>query len=313
MKWIEVSIKTESRAVEAVSEVLQRYGANGVAIDDPSDLTLKDNQSISWDYIDENLLKAGKSVYVKAYYPDDNQIQNKINQIKESLKNVEIYLETGKISLETKVVDDMDWANEWKKHYKPLKVGKRILIKPTWEEAVGNDDDILIQLDPGMAFGTGTHESTKMCIEFLEKYVKERRSLLDVGCGSGILSIVGAKLGCSEVLAIDIDPVAVRTAEDNINANGVKEKVHAETAVIEDINGQIFDIIVANIVADVIINITSTVRKSLEEGGIYIVSGIIKDRKQDVEDKLVSEGFKVLEQSDMGEWVAMAAECRNFL
>ncbi len=307
MNWIEISIKTTGEAVEAIADMLTGFGANGVAIVDPADIIIKDNQSIVWDYIDENLTNSDDSVHIKAYYPDNQTINQTIENIKSSIENIKNFLDVGECLIEIKTVCDQDWENEWKKYYKPLRVGQRILIKPTWESAEISENDIVVELDPGMAFGTGTHESTRMCIELLENYVSKGNTLLDVGCGSGILSIIGAKLGCSRVLGIDPDPVAVKVAEENILINNVEHIVTVKKAVIEELEVQAFDVVVANIIADVIINISDKVKQFLIGEGVFIVSGIIKDRAEHVRIKLSVEGFKITQEIYQGEWVAMAA------
>ena len=313
MDWIEVSIKTTGEAVEAISEMLNSQGANGVVINDPSDLIIKDNDPIIWDYIDEDLKSDDLSIYVKAYYPEDQQINQKIENIKLSLENIKNYLDAGQCLIQFKKVNEQDWENEWKKYYKPLRIGEKILIMPSWENTEIKDGDVVIVLDPGMAFGTGTHETTKMCIELLEKHCQERKSMLDIGCGSGILSIVAAKLGFNYVLGIDIDPVAVKVAEENALRNKVEQIVMYKQIIIQNIEIKKYNVVVANIVADVIIDITPTVKGYLSDDGLYIISGIIKDRLNDVKSKLIEENFKIVEEVIMGEWVAMIARCQNSL
>ena len=313
MNWVEVSIKTTGEAVEAISEILNNQGANGVVINDPSDLIIKDDESIIWDYIDEVLITNDPAIYVRAYYPEDDQINQKIQNIKLSLENIKNYLDVGQCLIELKKVNDEDWANEWKKHYKPLRIGEKILIIPSWENAVIEDGDIVIKLDPGMAFGTGTHETTKMCIQLLESHSQERNSLLDVGCGSGILSIIGAKLGFNNALGIDIDPIAIKVAEENAIRNNVHKVVKYKQKIIQDLEIKKYNIVIANIVADVIIDITPTVKGYLSDNGLYIISGIIKDRLADVKSKLLEENYDIVEEITMGEWVAMIARCQNSL
>ena len=308
LNWVEVCIRTTDAAVEAISEILIRYGANGVAINDPCDIIIKDREMIIWDYLDESVISTDKSVYIKAYYPDDEKVSQTIENIKKSVKNVKEFLDVGNCSIELNNVSDRDWENEWKKYYKPLLIGQRILIKPSWEKVEVKKDEIVVELDPGMAFGTGTHESTRMCIELLEKNLKHGDSLLDIGCGSGILSIVGAKLGCSKVLGIDIDSVAVKTSNENIEINNVQGIVSLKKATLEDIEVEPFDVVVANLVADIIINISERSMKFLNENGIFITSGIIRDRVDEVRNKLNLTGFKIIDEINMGEWVAIAAK-----
>ena len=231
----------------------------------------------------------------------------------DNLENIKNYLDAGQCLIQFKKVNEQDWENEWKKYYKPLRIGEKILIMPSWENTEIKDGDVVIVLDPGMAFGTGTHETTKMCIELLEKHCQERKSMLDIGCGSGILSIVAAKLGFNYVLGIDIDPVAVKVAEENALRNKVEQIVMYKQIIIQNIEIKKYNVVVANIVADVIIDITPTVKGYLSDDGLYIISGIIKDRLNDVKSKLIEENFKIVEEVIMGEWVAMIARCQNSL
>ncbi len=308
MDWIEVTVKTTGEAVEAVADILLSFGAGGVAIDDPGDIILKDNRLAVWDYIDQSLLKEDCSVYVKAYFPEDRKADTIVDQIKSSVHNLKQYVDTGEGAITLKKVNDRDWENEWKNYYKPMRIGKNILIKPTWEKTEVGKDDVLIELDPGMAFGTGTHESTRMCIELMENYLKPGQELLDIGCGSGILSITAAKLGCMKVLGIDIDPVAVKVSHENIGINKVEGIVNVREAVLDDLECKEFDMVVANIVADVIIDISGRVRQFLTKDGIYIVSGIIRDRAEEVRENLTNCGFRMVEEKSSGEWVAMALQ-----
>jgi ribosomal protein L11 methyltransferase len=208
-------------------------------------------------------------------------------------------------------VDEEDWQNEWKKYYKPLKIGKSIVIKPSWETYENKGQEIVVEIDPGMAFGTGTHESTKMCIEFLEKHIKNGNKLLDIGCGSGILSIIGAKLGCSKVLGIDIDNLAVKTSLENFRLNNVQIIANSQNVTIDELKEEKYDVVTANIVADVIIYISGKIDKFINPNGLFIVSGVIKDRKEDVISAMTENGFEIVETSNMGEWVAIVSKCGN--
>jgi len=310
MKWLEISVKTYSNAVDAVSEILTRFGANGVSIEDKSNIK-KDIEEINWDYVDDNLIVYDGTACVRAYYQENIDKDETSTNIDEALREAGKYLEIGEYSIETNYVDDQDWQNEWKKYYKPIKIGRNILVKPSWEDAEIKDGEIIVELDPGMAFGTGNHESTRMCMEFIEKYIRNGNKLLDIGCGSGILSILGAKLGCSKILSIDIDPVAIKTSLENFKINKVENIAFAQKAMIEDLTVEKYDAVVANIVADVIINISPKVVKFLNQNGLFIVSGVIKDRKDQVINTITQNGFEIIEISNMGEWVAIASVCGN--
>lgn len=310
MKWLEISVKTNSNAVDTVSEILTRFGANGVSIEDKINFD-KDFGEINWDYVDESAISNDENAWVRAYYHEDTDIGSTIQNIDEALKKAGEHLEIGEYDINSKFVDQEDWQNEWKKYYKPVKIGKSIIIKPSWEDIETKDGEIIVELDPGMAFGTGTHESTKMCIGLLEKYIRKGNKLLDIGCGSGILSILGAKLGCEKILGIDIDSLAVKTSLENFRINNVQNTASAQKAIINDLAEYKYDVVVANIAADVIMDITPKVFKFLKENGFFIVSGIIKERKEEIIKILTDNHFEIKEISNMGEWVAIASVCGN--
>ncbi|MDI6617412.1 MAG: 50S ribosomal protein L11 methyltransferase [Clostridiales bacterium] len=307
-KWMEITVITTTEAVDAVSEIICEQGANGVSIEDPKDIINNNSKAGEWDYIDERLFtKNLEDVKIKGYLPDDKSVHQKIENIKNAVERLEDYgIKKGKGEISIKKVDETDWANSWKKYYKPLKIGDHIVIKPSWEKYTAKKDDIIIDLDPGMAFGTGTHETTRMCIGLLEKYIKNNSTVFDVGCGSGILSIASSKLGAVNVTGIDIDGVAVRVARENIRLNGAENIRILHGNLLDAVHGKA-DIIVANIIADAIIKISEIVPKFLKEGGVFISSGIISDRLSDTRDVLLNNGFKIIEIKEMGEWVAIAS------
>jgi ribosomal protein L11 methyltransferase len=215
-------------------------------------------------------------------------------------------LDPGRGEVAVRQVSEQDWANAWKEYYKPFRIGERIVIKPSWEDYSAQKGDLIIELDPGMAFGTGAHETTKMCIEMLEKYINNDTMVYDIGCGSGILSIASSKLGAKRVVGVDIDEVAVKASKENIKISGVSN--------VEIKHGNMFDtleakadIIVANIIADAIIGISGSVPEFLEKGGIFIASGIIHERLSDVKAALTRMNFNIAEVTEMGEWAAVAA------
>jgi ribosomal protein L11 methyltransferase len=210
-------------------------------------------------------------------------------------------------SYSIKDVFEEDWANAWKQYYKPIKIGNKIVIKPTWEDYKAEPGDLVIEMDPGMAFGTGTHETTMMCIKFLEKYVKPDSVVFDVGSGSGILGISAAKLGAKHVECVDIDKVACKVAKENAEHNNVVGKLEVKCGSLLEVISEKADVIVANIIADIIIGFTPDVWKALNPKGIFISSGIIRDRRDEVLDKISSSGFEVIEVMEMGEWCAIAA------
>ncbi len=316
MKWYEIRINTTDEASDAVSEMLTSMGAGGVAIKDPFDIRKEILKPNTLDYADEEFLESlGEDVIIQAYFQDGLNIDDLLKQINEGLQNISQFLEVGKGLEGYGEVDDEDWSTAWKKYYKPFKLTDRIVIKPTWEEYFAQPTDIIVEMDPGMAFGTGTHETTQMCSILLDKYMKDGSEVLDVGCGTGILSIIAAKLGAKKVEAIDIDEVAVKVAKENIEINGESLKISAFKGILTDIgqDEHKYDIIVANIIANVIIDLAAFIPYYFKKNALFIASGIIKERKQEVIDVCINNGMCCIETLEMGEWVAMVFKCPDIL
>lgn len=310
MKWIEVKIKTTHEAVEIMSNILHESGAKGVVIEDPQDMQVYQNEAEDWDYIDETLLgEMEENVCVKAYLSEAPDLPDKIQLIKERVEQIrEFDIDAGLGEVTTAEVFEEDWSAAWKQYYKPAKVGKNIVIKPTWENYQKKYGEHIIELDPGMAFGTGTHETTQLCIKLLEDYVKDDSIVLDIGSGTGILGIAAAKLGSSKVIGVDIDPVAVKVSKENILLNRVEDIVEIREGNLFDVLKEKGDIVVANIIADVIIELVKDIKQFLKRDGIFIASGIIIDRLEDVKDVFNYEDIEILSIEKMGEWVALC--CR---
>lgn len=309
MKYIEVQVTTTTEASDAIYNMLVEAGAAGVVIEDPNDFIMLNTDEKSWDYVEQELVETlGTDVRVKGYFPYEQFNDEKLKQIQSRVNQLDEFgLDKGKGTVTTRDVYDEDWANAWKKYYKPVKAGERIVIKPTWEEYQAQEGDLVIEMDPGMAFGTGTHETTVMCIKLLEKYVTPDSVVFDVGSGSGILGISAAKLGARHVECVDIDNVACRVAKENAEHNNVVDKLVVKCGNLLDVVNEKADLIVANIIADIIIGFTEDAWKALVPKGIFISSGIIKDRRDEVLKKISSSGFEVLEVMEMGEWCAIAA------
>lgn len=310
MKYIELQVITTTESSDAVSEILYSEGASGVLIEDPNDFNELNKDEKSWDYIEDSLIKSiGKGAKVKGFFPSGEFGEDGLKSIIDRIEKLEEFgLNKGKGTVTTREVSDEDWANAWKKYYKPVKVGERIVIKPTWEEYKIKANEIVIVLDPGMAFGTGTHETTIMCVKLLEKYIKDGSRVFDVGCGSGILGITAAKLGAERVVCVDIDEVSCRVSRENAEINKVAEKVDIRCGNLLNMVSGKADVIIANIIADIIISFSEDAMSFLKNEGIFISSGIISDRRDEVLRKLRAEGFNVLEVLEMGEWCAIAAE-----
>ncbi|NLY42544.1 MAG: 50S ribosomal protein L11 methyltransferase [Clostridiaceae bacterium] len=308
MKWIEVKVVTTPAASEAVSGILYEMGVNGLYIEDPRDVLEKDSKPADWDYLEDELKNVDPNrVIIRAYFSEDTNYEEKLIFLREKLSNVRKYFDIGEGTVEVLEVYEKDWANNWKKYYKPIKIGNRVVIKPSWEQYhPSEDDEVIIEIDPGMAFGTGTHETTRLCIEIIEKYIFEGSHVLDIGCGSGILGITALKLGASKCTGVDIDENAVKVARKNAYANGVQDKMDIRNGNLLDVVQGKYDIIVANIIADAIITLSSIIKPYINEGGLFIASGIIKDRYEEVKQCLLKEGFILREEMFLGEWVAVA-------
>lgn len=309
-KWIEVKVVTTSEALEPVSGIFYSLDVKGVAIEDPNDILQREQGPLTWDFADINLFEYGdKAAVVKGYFSVEDNMKEIEEYIKEKIQDLkDIGIDIGEGKVEVKAVYEEDWANNWKKYYKTTNIGNKIVIRPIWEEYQAKEDEIIIDMDPGMAFGTGTHETTRMCIEALEKYVTNEKTVFDIGTGSGILAITAAKLGAGEVIGVDLDPVAVDSARQNVELNKVHSNIKIlEGNLMEVVDGKA-DIVVANIIADVIIFLAEDVKKFIKDNGYFIASGIIRERSQDVVNKLTECGFKVEEVNTLGEWVCIVAK-----
>lgn len=309
MKWTEITIKTTTEAVEAVTNILYEQNVGGVSIEDPKDFKFQKKNEYDWDFVEEEIFNSGyDGVIIKTYITEERDVTEDINLIKEKIDGLkEFGIDVGDAIVEISQVDEEDWANEWKNYYKPTKVGEKVVVKPTWEEYEAKEGDLIIELDPGMAFGTGTHETTSMCIQQLEKYVKQDSKVFDIGCGSGILAIAAAKLGANHVVGVDLDPVAVDSSKENIGFNNLNNIEVLEGNLLDVVNGKA-DIVVANIIAEIICVLTEDVKKALNEGGLFITSGIIHDRVEMVTEKFKECGFEVVEINKDGEWNCIVAK-----
>lgn len=304
MDWLEITVTTTREAVEAVADLFTRLGSGGVIIEDPQELQRIANSG-EWDAFElpaESLNMALPQV--KGYLPCNDDLLRKMEDLSNELTAIMVRIgqEPGKVT--TKQVKEEDWANSWKVYFKPLKIGRRLVIRPTWEEYHANEDELVIDLDPGMAFGTGSHATTSMCCGFLEKYLQPGQRVLDVGTGSGILAMSAALLGASEVLALDYDPVAVKVAAENVQLNKLESKITVRrNDLLHGITEQ-GDFIVANIIADIIIRLLPQINHRLLPGGFLVTSGVINDRKEDVTQAAEDFGFELVEEQNQEGWVA---------
>lgn len=308
MKWSEISIHTTNEAIEPISHILHEAGASGVVIEDPFELTKEREDRFGEIYQLNPDDYPVEGVIVKAYLPVNSFLGETVEAIKESINNLILYdIDVGLNTVTISEVNEEEWATAWKKYYNPVKISERFTIVPTWEiyEPVSSDE-LIIELDPGMAFGTGTHPTTVMCIQALERTVKQGNRVIDVGTGSGVLSIAAAMLGAQEIQAYDLDEVAVTQAKLNIKLNKVSDIVTvSQNNLLDDVEEGAADVIVANILAEVIVRFTDDAARTLKPGGFFITSGIIQQKKELVKEALVSSGFEIVETILMEDWVAI--------
>jgi ribosomal protein L11 methyltransferase len=310
--WSEIKIVIDEKDIEVVEGILYAMDIKGLSIEDPKDILEREQGPLTWDFADINIFEYGKDKAVlKAYFHEEIDKDEIVKEIEERIRGLEEYgirLENYVVTSST--VREEDWANNWKKYYKPTKVGERFLIRPLWEEYTAEEGEIVISMDPGMAFGTGTHETTRMCLEALERYIRQDTRVLDIGTGSGILAIGASLLGAREVVGVDLDPVAVASAKENVGYNHLDNVQILEGNLMEVVEGEA-DIIVANIIAEIIVVLIDDVHKKLQADGVFISSGIIKEKEELVTRKLLDSGFFVKETNYQGEWVCIVAIKKN--
>ncbi len=320
MNWIEISITTTSQGIEPVCGNLYQLGITGLQIEDENDFKdFLENNHQFWDYVDEDLIKEKeRETCIKAYVSDNasgNEMLIAIRQAIENLKEYDTNGEYGKLDISLGNLSEEDWANNWKKYFHPMNIGNKILIKPEWEELTEQTDRIVFNINPGMTFGTGSHYTTQLCIEELENYIDEEKNVLDLGCGSGILSVISLMLGAKSAMAVDIDPNCVDIAYQNAKRNNVDirnyDVISGNILDDEDICQYIkqnkYNVVLANIVADVIIASLSLVKQVITDDGIFITSGIIEDRIDDVKNALLQSGFEILKINRRKDWAAIVA------
>lgn len=305
MQWIEVNVQVTHEAVEVVADILTAAGTSGVAIEDPQLINNLRNSG-TWELCDIPEQENTEIVTVSAYYADDEKLQDRLKQIENELTAVEERIGSFRFgNIRFRSLSEKDWANEWKQYFHVTHVGESLVIKPSWEEYTPKEGEHVIKIDPGMAFGTGTHHTTNMCMARLEKVLPANAEVFDVGTGSGILAIAAALLGAKSVKAVDIDAVAVRVARENIADNGLEDKIEVkEGDLLRGTEGQA-DVIIANIIADIIIMLLKDIPGKLKDDGIFLASGIISDRRADVEAAAAEVGMKVDHVDEKGGWVVM--------
>ena len=314
MEWIELTIHTTTAGADLVSEALMQEGATGTMVEDRADIPDPTKPNGIWEIIDPKLIEAmPEDVLVHAWFEPDASFADKLQALR--LRMTELAssaaMDMGTLDIGTANVHDEDWSEVWKKFYKPFRAGHHLVVKPTWELYDAQPGDKVIEIDPGMAFGSGTHETTGMCMELLEDALHGGERVIDVGTGSGILAIGAALLGAKEVTDIDIDPMAVKVARENIEHNGLQDKVTALEGNLLDHLDVTCELCVANIIADVICMFAAPLNDHIVPGGLLICSGIIKEREQDVVDALTAADYTILDIRRKGEWVAMLSRRHN--
>lgn len=309
-EWIEITVLTSSEAVEPVSGLFYTCGLQGVSIMDIEEIkAIKANKTAtSYDYFEDSLLDMEDSAIIKGYFEDDEQFKGYLEYITkgvEELKNYGFDIGRGKVLSEK--VNQSDWENIWKKYYKPTKISDRIVVKPQWEEYTPKKNELVLEMDPGMAFGTGTHETTRLCLRALEKYVDEESTVFDIGTGSGILSIAASKLGAKKAIGVDLDEIAVESAKRNVKLNKIDNVEILYGNLMEVVKGKA-DIVVANIMADIVMLLGEQVRAFMKDEGIFVSSGILVIRAEEVKTKLEECGFDIIDIIIDGEWCSIIAK-----
>lgn len=319
MDWMQVKIYTTTEGIDHVGGMLLMLGVNGYSVEDKNDFNeFLEQTEVHWDYVDESLdrLRDVESS-VTFYLTDDENGRETLLSVRSELQRIkqeDTEIKLGRLELEISGIAQEDWENGWKKYFKPFTVGEELIIIPSWEKVPENNTRKVLTIDPGMSFGTGQHHTTRLCIEALEKCVFENSTVLDLGSGSGILSIASLLLGAKNATAVDIDPLAVDVSKENAALNGFKEdkymayqgNILADDPCKEKIKGK-YDIVVANIVADVLIAFAPIFKDYMHKDSILICSGIIEHRLNDVKNALAENGYIITSQSDEAEWFSVRA------
>lgn len=302
--WCEVKVKVPAEYGEIVAEIFQEEGAGGVVYDDPGILKEKSIQDDEYLGKDFNL---PEHFGVRSYLPVDDRLGERLIRIKQRIGEI---IE-AEVELKLEQIKEEDWAEAWKQYFKPERIGK-IVIKPSWEEFIPSGNEVVIELDPGMAFGTGTHPTTRLCLKLLQEIITPQTKMLDVGTGSGILALSGAKLGAAKVTAMDIDPVAVKVTLDNIKRNRMEGLIEVyESNLLNRRLDSKFNLVVANIISNAIIEISSQLKRVLEPGGLFLASGIIEERYAEVLDSLIKQGFSHVKNVFEEGWVGLIVKAEE--
>jgi len=314
MRWNKFTLKTLAEAEDIVISALADSGVEGVEIEDKVALTKADKQQMFVDILPEGAEDDGIA-YLSFYLEEDADKEGLLEKVHEELENLKIFLDIGEGTIVESQTEDKDWINNWKQHFHQFYVDDMLII-PSWEDVKPEDrDKMIIHIDPGTAFGTGMHETTQLCLRQLKKYVNADTELLDVGTGSGILSIAALKLGAKHAVGTDLDPCAISAARENLEVNGIlldymdiiSGNIITDKEIQDAAGYEKYDIVVANILADVLISLTPVIIRQMRKGGIYITSGIIDEKEKVVVEAVRAAGLEVLEVTKQGEWVSVTA------
>lgn len=322
MKWNKITIETTTAAEDLLSYELQEIGLEGVEVEDHVPLSEEDRKIMYVDLLPDEIAPDDGTAKVSCYIDEKDDLDEALAKVKAILEEMSSYMDIGSGKITLGETEEEDWINNWKVFFKPFRLDDNIIIKPTWETVDDvKEDDIVVEIDPGTAFGSGSHETTKLCISQLKKYVSQDSQILDVGTGSGILSIIALKLGAGHAMATDIDPNAIRATEENFEVNHIaKEDAEVyqvnildeeESKDFSEKNGnKKYDIVVANILADVIIPLSGLVLPLMKEDGVFIASGIINTMEEAVKEAILSNGMEIIEVHHMKDWVSVSAKRR---
>ena len=314
MKWNQFRLTTTTEAEDIVSSMLMDLGIQGVQIEDKVPLTQGDKEQMFVDILPDMPEDDGKA-YLTFYLDEDEDAGAILMQVRRELEEMRSYLDVGECTIEESQTEDVDWVNNWKKYFHQFYIDD-ILVIPSWENVEPKDQDkMIIHIDPGTAFGTGMHETTQLCIRQMKKYVTEDTEILDVGCGSGILGMLALKFGAKHSVGTDLDPCAIDATHENMEVNGIRKDQYEvmigniidDKEVQDKVGYEKYDIVVANILADVLIPLTPVILHQLKAGGIYITSGIIDVKEEVVVEAVKASGLEVLEVNHQGEWVSVTA------
>ena len=314
MKWNKFRIKTTTEAEDIVCSSLMDLGVQGVEVEDKIPLTQREKEQMFVDILPEIDVDDGVA-YISFYLEEDEDKEKMLQAVREELKEIGTYVNVGSMEIEESQTEDVDWVNNWKQYFHQFTIDD-VLIIPSWEDVQPEDEDkMIIHIDPGTAFGTGMHETTQLCIRQIKKYVTEDTEILDVGCGSGILGMLALKFGAKHSTGTDLDPCAIDATHENMDVNGINRDQYRvmigniidDKEVQDQVGYDRYDIVAANILADVLVPLTPVILNHLKTGGIYITSGIIEEKEETVVEAVKAAGFEVLEVNHQGEWVSVTA------